>query len=125
MNFGSVSLDYEGIATRKVKWDRKYQEKHGIKTHTAKNLGEVGLRKLDKLSRRIYKALHLSGYARLDFRLREDGSLFFLEANANPNLTDGEDFAESAHVMGLGYDALIMRIVNLGINYMPEWRMFE
>jgi len=125
MDFGSLSRAQEGIATRKVKWDRKYQEKHGIKTRAAKKLGENGLARLDKLSRRIYKALHLSGYARLDFRLREDGSLFLLEANANPNLSHGEDFAESAEVMGMKYDALITRIVNLGLNYMPEWRMFE
>jgi len=125
MDFGSLSRVQEGIATRKVKWDRKYQEKHGIKTRAAKKLGDNGLKTLDKLSRRIYKALHLSGYARLDFRLRDDGSLFLLEANANPNLSHGEDFAESAEVMGMKYEALITRIVNLGLNYMPEWRMFE
>jgi D-alanine-D-alanine ligase len=125
MDFGSLSRVQEGIATRKVKWDRKYQKKHGIKTRAAKKLGDNGPKTLDRLSRRIYKALHLSGYARLDFRLREDGSLFLLEANANPNLSHGEDFAESAEVMGMKYDALITRIVNLGLNYMPEWRMFE
>jgi D-alanine-D-alanine ligase len=125
MDFGSLSRVQEGIATRKVKWDRNYQEKHGIKTRAAKKLGDNGLKTLDKLSRRIYKALHLSGYARLDFRLRDDGSLFLLEANANPNLSHGEDFAESAEVMGMKYEALITRIVNLGLNYMPEWRMFE
>lgn len=125
MDFGSLSRAYEGIATRKVKWDRKYQERHGIMTHAVNDLGEAGLRKIDKLSRRIYKALHLSGYARLDYRLREDGSIFLLEANANPNLAHGEDFAESAEVMGMSYEALIMRLVNLGLNYMPEWRMFE
>ncbi len=125
MDFGSLSRVQEGIATRKVKWDRKYQKKHGIKTRAAKKLGDNGSKTLDRLSRRIYKALHLSGYARLDFRLREDGSLFLLEANANPNLSHGEDFAESAEVMGMKYEALITRIVNLGLNYMPEWRMFE
>jgi len=69
--------------------------------------------------------LHLSGYARLDFRMRPDGSVYLLEANANPDLTHGEDFAESAEVMGIDYEALITRIVNLGLGYLPEWRMFE
>ena len=31
-------------------------------------------RQLDRLSRRIYRALHLSGYARIDFRVRADGT---------------------------------------------------
>jgi D-alanine-D-alanine ligase len=57
--------------------------------------------------------------------MREDGSVFVLEANANPNLTYGEDFAESAEVAGIGYEQLLNRIVQLGLNYRPEWRMFE
>ena len=67
----------------------------------------------------------MSGYARMDLRMRPDGSVFVLEANANPNLTYGEDFAESAEVTGIGYEALIARIVNLGLAYKPEWRLFE
>ena len=67
----------------------------------------------------------MSGYARMDLRMRADGSVFVLEANANPNLTYGEDFAESAEVAGIGYEQLLNRIVQLGLNYRPEWRMFE
>jgi D-alanine-D-alanine ligase len=61
----------------------------------------------------------------MDLRMRADGSVFVLEANANPNLTYGEDFAESAHVAGLDYERLLNRIVQLGLSYRPEWRMFE
>jgi D-alanine-D-alanine ligase len=61
----------------------------------------------------------------MDLRMRADGSVFVLEANANPNLTYGEDFAESAETIGLRYEALIARIVNLGLAYKPEWRFFE
>jgi D-alanine-D-alanine ligase len=57
--------------------------------------------------------------------MRADGSLFVLEANANPNLTFGEDFAESAESVGISYEALLTRIVNLGLAYRPEWRLFE
>ncbi len=33
-----------------------------------------------------YRALYMSGFARMDFRLRSDGRVFLLEANANPEL---------------------------------------
>lgn len=125
LDFGSVAKVQSGIATRKVKWDRKYQDKHGIKTGPVQDLSNAQVEQIHRLSKRIYRALHLSGYARLDFRMQKDGSLYLLEANANPNLTDGEDFAESAELVGIDYAALIMRIVNLGLGYMPEWRMFE
>ncbi len=125
MNFGTLSEVQSGIATRKVKWDHNYQKKHGITTGPAKGLTNVEVERLIRLAKRIYRALHISGFARLDFRMRADGTVFLLEANANPDLTRGEDFAESAATIGINYDALISRIVNLGLSYMPEWRMFE
>jgi D-alanine-D-alanine ligase len=125
MNFGRLPKAQSAIATRKVKWDPRYQQKHGISTGPARNLSAAQRDAIGRLVKRIYRALHMSGYARMDLRMRRDGSLFVLEANANPNLTFGEDFAESAEAVGLGYEALLTRIVNLGIAYRPEWRLFE
>ena len=125
MSFGTLTELQAGIATRKVKWDRKYQKKHGISTGCAKNLGRDRENELQRLAKRIYRALHMTGYARLDLRMRDDGKVYLLEANANPDLTYGEDFAESAAAAGINYEKLIARIVNLGLAYMPEWRMFE
>jgi len=125
MNFGTLPKAQAGIATRKVKWDRKYQQKHGITTGPAPDLSPAVADQLSRLAKRIYRALHMNGFARMDFRMREDGSLFLLEANANPNLTREEDLAESARAVGISYETLLARIVNLGLSYMPEWRMFD
>ena len=123
MNFGA--LPKAAIATRRVKWDAKYQAKHGITTGPAENLSAAQTDALGRMAKRAYRALHMNGFARMDFRLRDDGSVFLLEANANPNLQRDEDFAESARSVGSSYEALLMRIVSLGLSYMPEWRMFE
>jgi D-alanine-D-alanine ligase len=125
LNFGTMSEVQSGIATRRMKWDRNYQVKHGITTGPAQGLSEADVHRFVRLAKRIYRALHLSGYARLDFRMHADGTVYLLEANANPDLTNGEDLAESARSIGIDYDAFITRIVNLGLSYMPEWRMFE
>jgi D-alanine-D-alanine ligase len=125
MDFGTLPKAQARIATRKIKWDRKYQEKYGIMTHQALDLSDEQQRQLSNFAKRVYRALHMSGFARMDLRMREDGSIALLEANANPNLTYGEDFAESAAAVGIDYAALLTRIVNLGLGYMPEWRMFE
>jgi len=123
MNFGS--LPNASIATRKVKWDREYQQKHGITTGPAPDLSPAQAEQLSRLAKRVYRALHMNGFARMDFRMRDDGTAFLLEANANPNLTRDEDLAESAKTDGVSYEALLQRIVSLGLSYMPEWRMFE
>ncbi|MGW8368484.1 MAG: D-alanine--D-alanine ligase family protein [Gammaproteobacteria bacterium] len=125
MNFGNLTKAQTRVATRKAKWDRKYQQRHGISTHQAGDLSPEQVTALHRLAKRICRALHMTGYARLDLRMRDDGKVFLLEANANPDLTYGEDFAESAAADGLSYEALIKRIVSLGLAYRPEWRMFE
>jgi D-alanine-D-alanine ligase len=125
MVFGSLPESLPAIATRKVKWDKRYQKKYGITTRAAQELSPSVVDQMGKLSRRIYKALHLSGYARMDFRLKPDGSLFVLEANANPNLAKEEDFAESARSVGVTYDDLLTRILTLGLSYQAAWRLYE
>jgi D-alanine-D-alanine ligase len=125
LDFGKLAHLQSGIATRKVKWDSAYQKRHGIRTGPAKDLPAGAEAKLSNLAKRVYRALHMSGFARMDLRMQPDGSVFVLEANANPNLTYGEDFAESAHVAGMDYEHLLNRIVQLGLSYRPEWRMFE
>jgi D-alanine-D-alanine ligase len=125
MRFGSLPESLPAIATRKVKWDRAYQKRYEITTRAADDLPPAVLHQLDRLSRRIYRALHLSGCARIDFRVRSDGSVFMLEANPNPNLAREEDFAESAQAAGMGYKELLERIMTLGRNYRVEWRDFN
>ena len=122
LNFGTLPEVMAGIATRKVKWDRKYQQKHGIGTGPARDLPEGLERRVAQLARRIFRALSLSGYARIDLRLRPDGSVVVLEANCNPNLAQIEDFATSALSAGVGYDALLERIMRLGLAYRAAWR---
>jgi D-alanine-D-alanine ligase len=122
MVFGSMPDSLAAIATRKVKWDKHYQAKYGITTHAAEDLPPPVLAALDRLSRRIYRALGMSGYARMDFRVTAQGQVYVLEANANPNLERAEDFAESARAAGTGYDELLERLMQLGLKYRAQWR---
>jgi D-alanine-D-alanine ligase len=80
------------------------------------------LASLDRLSRRIYRALGMSGYARMDFRVTPEGQVYVLEANANPNLETAEDFAESARASGVSYPELLERLMDLGLKYRAQWR---
>jgi D-alanine-D-alanine ligase len=123
LDFGTLAEGMAGIATRKVKWDRNYRDKHGINSQLATNLPEGVPGTLARLSRRIYRALHMSGYARMDFRMRSDGSLFVLEANCNPDICREEAFASAAEVAGIGYGTLLERIMSLGQAYRAPWRV--
>jgi D-alanine-D-alanine ligase len=110
------------IATEKVKWDAAYRTRHGIKTDLAKGLPDALGGRIKNLCKRIYRVLELSGYARIDLRLDSEGRIYVLEANPNPQLAYGEDFAESAEKAGVSYDGLIRRIVNLALQRSPNGR---
>ena len=62
----------------------------------------------------------LSGYARLDYRLTEDGDALLLEANPNPQIAKDEDFAKSAMHIGISYPELIEQLIRLGLKICAE-----
>jgi D-alanine-D-alanine ligase len=117
--FTKMPDDAHHIATDQVKWNAAYRERRGIKTAEAK-LPEATALRIQHLCRRVYRTLGLSGYARVDLRLDADGKIYVLEANPNPQLAYGEDFAESAEKAGFSYGALLERIVSLGLRWRPE-----
>ena len=108
------------IATERVKWSLKYQEKVGIATGGAKHLEQVAADEIQHITRRVYKVLELSGYARIDLRLDAAGRIYVLEANPNPQIAREEDFAESAASAGLPYPTLLQRILTIGMRWEPE-----
>ena len=121
MLFTKMPEEARRIATDRVKWSGAYQKKHGIKTAAAKNLPEGAERAIQRMCKRVYRTLGLSGYARIDLRMDEQGRTYVIEANPNPQLAYGEDFAESAERAGISYEALLQRIVTLGLSWRPAW----
>lgn len=121
MVFTKLPEASEAIATERAKWDLEYQKRVGIQIGPARNLPQGLDLRIARAARRIYRALGLSGYARIDLRLTEDGRFFVLEANATPDVAQDEEFASAARAAGLEYPALIQRILNLGRRYRPPW----
>ncbi len=117
MRFGKLPNGTRAIATGKVKWDEEYQKKLGVKTGAAKDLPDGVEDRIRRYCKKVYKSLGLSGYARMDFRLTDEGKLYLLEPNPNPDLNGEEDFAKSAAAAGTEYNKLIQKIVNLGLRF--------
>ena len=117
LSFDNLAEGAAAIATEKVKWDLSYQQRRGIRSGLSRRLPNGVAERLVRLSKRVYRTLGLSGYARMDFRLTEGSELFLLEPNPNPDLALDEDFALSAKAGGITFQQLIHRIVAAGLAY--------
>ena len=118
--FTNMPSDAKRIATDRVKWSVKYQKKYGIDSGPAKDLPDAVAEKIQHLCKRTFRALELSGFARIDLRLDEAGRVWVLEANPNPQIARDEDFVDSAAKVGIGYETVLQRIINLGLRWQPE-----
>jgi D-alanine-D-alanine ligase len=117
LSFTGLPEEARKIATERLKWSLSYQKKHSIASGPCRDLPEGLGRMIAVLCKRVYRNLMLSGYARIDLRLDEQGRIFVLEANPNPQLARGEDFADSAKASGIAYGPLLERIVALGLRW--------
>jgi D-alanine-D-alanine ligase len=66
-------------------------------------------------AQRAHRALKLDGYSRVDFRVGEDGDLFFLEANTLPGMTANSLIPKAARVAGLGFPAFTETVCRLAL----------
>lgn len=120
MQFTKMPDDVHRIATERVKWSTKYQEKYGIQTAELKDAPDGVGERIRHLCKRVYRSLELSGYARIDLRLDKEGHIYVLEANPNPQIAEDEDFAESAKRAGMPYNKLLQQIITLGLQWRPD-----
>ena len=119
LKMDKLPQDARRIATERVKWSRKYQDKYGITSEKAKNLPTGKAEEIQHLAKRVYRALGLSGYARIDLRMDEQGKLYVLEANPNPQIARNEDFADSAESANYRYEDLLQELLNAGLRWRP------
>jgi D-alanine-D-alanine ligase len=97
------------FATYRLKNDGYYRTKWRVKYRLARLPRRV-LKKISEYGKKAFHALKLRDYARLDFRLSDDGRLVFIEANPNPDLTP-HTLGMYLCFAGIEYRHLIPRIV--------------
>jgi D-alanine-D-alanine ligase len=117
--FTKMPEEQRKIATERLKWSLTYQKKHGIVSGEAKDLPDGAAARIQEICKRVYRNLMLTGYGRIDLRLSENGNVYVMEANPNPQLARDEDFAQAARAAGVEYGPLLQRILTLGVRWEP------
>ncbi|HEY3220964.1 MAG TPA: D-alanine--D-alanine ligase [Gemmatimonadales bacterium] len=73
-------------------------------------------RQLQEYALMAHRALKLSGYSRIDFRVSPEGDIFCLEANSLPGMTRTSLFPQAAQAAGIPFPELCERIASLARN---------
>jgi D-alanine-D-alanine ligase len=119
-----MELDFSGypegrprIASWEAKWgdegDEKGEEFEGTKSVFPADLSEELTERMQKVALDAFHALRLRDYARVDLRVNAKEEIFVIEVNPNCYLEKSAEFATAAAKMGLEYEQLIARIMEL------------
>mgnify|MGYP002383931045 CR=1 FL=1 len=114
MLFTNFPEDKPKFATFHAKWNTEFRKKWGIKNTFAKNIDEKVEAEIEEISKTAFRALGLSGFARLDLRLTDKNEVYVIEVNPNPNISNDDEIAYAAQKLGIPYDQLIQKILDYG-----------
>ena len=103
------------IASLDVKFEKDTEAYKLTKSAIAEDLDEETVTKISEIAIKAYRAVKLRDYGRIDMRLSSKGEVYVIEANPNPWLSSGQEFAMAAKKSGLSYTQMIGEIVDLAM----------
>ena len=107
--------DKPKIACQDVKFIKDSEAFKLTKSTIAEDLDEDTVTKVTDTAMKAYRAVKLRDYGRIDMRISSTGEVYVIEANPNPWLSSGQEFAMAAKKSGLSYTQMIGEIVDLAM----------
>jgi D-alanine-D-alanine ligase len=115
LNFSRLPKGIPKIASYDVKFEKDTPAHKLTKSEIAENLDEETVSRLTETALAAYRAVKLRDYGRIDMRLSSSGEVYVIEANPNPWLASGHEFAMAARKSGRSYADLIGEIVEIAM----------
>jgi D-alanine-D-alanine ligase len=103
------------VATQDVKFEKDTDAYKLTKSFVVEDLDEETTKKLSDTALAAYRSLKLRDYGRIDMRLSPKGEVYVIEANPNPWLSSGQEFAMAAKKQGFSYTQLVGEIVDMAM----------
>lgn len=101
-------------------YEAKYFETKGTPLEVPAVLNNDMSQKIKSFAIRSFKILGCSGFARCDFFLKKDGSLFINEVNSIPGFTQTSMYPKLWEACGVSYGELIHKLIQLAIEKHKE-----
>lgn len=95
-------------------YKNKYQPGSAIETCPAELDEEIG-KKMQSIAEKVFSALRIKTYARIDFMLSQNNEIYCLEANTLPGMTPTSLLPQEAKVIGMDFEALCEKIIEISL----------
>ncbi|MGQ9619197.1 MAG: D-alanine--D-alanine ligase family protein [Candidatus Aminicenantia bacterium] len=106
---------YPRILTYNGKWHENSEEDLGTIPDYPAKIEENEMEKILNIARKVYDLFGLKDYARIDMRMDENGNIYIIDINPNPDLSQVAGFARALEVAGIGYEEGIKRIAHFSL----------
>jgi D-alanine-D-alanine ligase len=103
------------IVSYAAKWDESSPEYQGTNPVPVQEMSPETRSALERAAIAAFKALELRDYARVDFRIAEDGTPYVIDVNPNCDISPDAGVARAARVAGMKYAQLIGRICDIAL----------
>lgn len=97
----------------------KYQAGTTVETCPAQ-IPEEKAEEMQNIAERVFEALRLKSYARMDFVMSAEGEVFCLEANTLPGMTATSLLPQEAAAVGMDFDRLCEEILRMAVREQKE-----
>jgi D-alanine-D-alanine ligase len=102
-----------GILTYDAKWESTSADFNGSKVVCPADIDVHVLERIKRIALSAFKATGCTGYARVDFRMDNQGRLMVIDVNPNPDIAHDSGAAIQARHAGLTYIQFIEKIITL------------
>ncbi len=114
---GEVPLPVGEIVPKHELFDYETKYTPGMSEETfPARIDTLLARQLQEYALMAHRAVKLSGYSRIDFRVSPEGDIFCLEANSLPGMTRTSLYPQAAQAAGIPFPELCERIAGLARN---------
>ena len=96
-------------------YKNKYQAGSTVETCPAK-LDADKTAEMQNIAERVFAALRMKNYARMDFMMSKEGVLYCLEANTLPGMTPTSLLPQEAAAVGISFEQLCEKILSYAVN---------
>ncbi len=96
-------------------YKNKYQAGSTVETCPAE-LAADKTEEMQNIAERVFRALRMKNYARMDFMMSKTGELYCLEANTLPGMTPTSLLPQEAAAVGISFEELCEKILSYAVN---------